>query len=1238
MIASTHLSEKSPRSQALHFLVFKYMALIILSVFPFFLNGQICDNPIPTSGLIVNGDFEENNGDLGESLNTGNVPAWGDIYRGTPDYYHVDGDDQGGPSPNQSDAWVRTTLGDQDGFLEMIATCLNEPLVAGTPYTLSLYLGSLNEGPVNNYVLELYLIGLPTCDPDINPDNGQRPDEIDFLQRIEVNMTINQWLPEKVNLSFTPDQDYPAILIGGVSATARGEGLLIDEVSIEPDLPQNEITQEGVLCDGTLNLGIEPLPTCTPPVLSAGYTAVVYDAPDGENVEVVDNLNSSATFPNGTPFTEVATFDYLENAGTENGLDLDFRVDTYQQLRANYHQNNDHPDIDNFTITNGNGVENGDGWGIMFSRVITEEEAGIYEFYKFRIDNNLFIYLNNEEIELDFIGGGFTPDGELILTLELNAGDLIQFFIMERHENNTILELELARISDTNGNPVETCPPGGGITYAYQWYRNGQVIPAATETTYNVPSDQPGTYSMLITSSDGRCQIHGPLEIPVEDCCPIEVNAGEDITITEGESTNLSATVTDPVGQATYSWAPATGLSNPTIPNPVAQPTQTTQYILTVTDERNCVDIDTVLIVAEPLVCQVEASPDTTICLGESVLLSVITQNTLGEVTYLWTPGSGLDDPTSATPTASPTETTMYTLTITDENGCDAQAQVEVGILPLPELTDLTPTVCVENAETQDLGALIPQITQEVGNISFFRADNTPILDPTEVSVVDGEVITVSFINDITACQSSSTITYTVVPQLNLSMGEDLTVCLGEQAQLLVSGAVTYLWNPDVSLSATDVPNPIITPLQSTTYFLTGTDAEGCTGTDSIFVEVTIPQQLSIMGANLLCEGDSVLLNASLGTELSWAPEDIINVVNDSTAWITPEESTTITLSALDDNGCQIAATYALEVEEAPTLEVGNDLSTCEGTSVQLLATSNASQISWFPQTGLDDPSTLQPFASPTVPTTYFIQASNGTNCVATDSIKVTPILKPTLSLSGTDLICEGQIATLISATSPANEVIWNTGEISREISLSPSLPTQLWALALSPEGCVSDTAYGSLEVLPTPESAFRVDTTLGFDALEVTFSNQSSDASEYYWDFGDGNTSAEENPIHRYTRRGEYKVSLVASSEGLCADTVSFESIEILGSQVFLPSGFSPNSDDINDEFFLEAPGFDALTYQIFDQWGRLVFEGVSAETRWDGTLNGTPVQEGTYMIKVEVTSFRGNKLYTAGTLTLFR
>lgn len=142
----------------------------------------------------------------------------------------------------------------------------------------------------------------------------------------------------------------------------------------------------------------------------------------------------------------------------------------------------------------------------------------------------------------------------------------------------------------------------------------------------------------------------------------------------------------------------------------------------------------------------------------------------------------------------------------------------------------------------------------------------------------------------------------------------------------------------------------------------------------------------------------------------------------------------------------------------------------------------------------------------------------------------------------------------------------------------------------------------------------------------EVSFTNTSSGASTYSWDFGDGTGSNAVSPVHLFpdSESGGYMVELIAFSELGCSDTM-YIPIQIWEELIyFIPNSFTPDGDQFNQSFKpVFVSGFDPYDFHmlIFNRWGEIVWESFDAEAGWDGTyaINGRLVPQGIYTWRIE-------------------
>lgn len=143
-------------------------------------------------------------------------------------------------------------------------------------------------------------------------------------------------------------------------------------------------------------------------------------------------------------------------------------------------------------------------------------------------------------------------------------------------------------------------------------------------------------------------------------------------------------------------------------------------------------------------------------------------------------------------------------------------------------------------------------------------------------------------------------------------------------------------------------------------------------------------------------------------------------------------------------------------------------------------------------------------------------------------------------------------------------------------------------------------------------------------------------------WDFGDGRVIPYiqgQNLAHSYRDTGVYQVSLIIRNEGGCVSTHQDEVCVRAVTTLFIPNAFTANSDGRNDAFRLVGRGVEDITWQIYDRWGTLLFEGRSMTDQWDGNYKGQPMPQGAYLFKARYkTLYQDSYQDASGSVMLLR
>lgn len=377
-------------------------------------------------------------------------------------------------------------------------------------------------------------------------------------------------------------------------------------------------------------------------------------------------------------------------------------------------------------------------------------------------------------------------------------------------------------ISKSNDTSICTNSPvqlfaGGGSSYSW--------TPVSTLSNPNIfnPIATPlltTTYYVTVINASG-CSKMDSIKITVNSL-PV-ISKSNDTSICINTAVQLFAT-----GGSAYSWTPASSLSNAGISNPVANPTTATTYYVMVTNAAGCSKTDSVKIAINP-VPVITQSNDTAICKLSSVRIFAT-----GGSSYLWSPASSLDNPTSASPVASPPATTIYKVTITDTRSCKYQDSVKVSIRNPAGFT-VSPDTSVCSGTPQQLQAAggDSYVWTPANGLNNPNISN-PIATPGS-SIIYSVTITDNVCN-VSAILSTQ-LTENPLPQVNATTSNEIT-CSVPSSQLYATGALNYTWSPAAGLNNSNAANPVATPLNTTLYKVIGKDYNGCTNSDTVTVKV----------------------------------------------------------------------------------------------------------------------------------------------------------------------------------------------------------------------------------------------------------------------------------------------------------------------------------------------------------------------------------------------------------------
>ena len=549
-----------------------------------------------------------------------------------------------------------------------------------------------------------------------------------------------------------------------------------------------------------------------------------------------------------------------------------------------------------------------------------------------------------------------------------------------------------------------------------------------------------------------------------------------------------SATLTVSGNANSYTWTPSATLNATTGTSVVANPGATTIYTVT-GSAGGCTGSTVVTVTVVPVPVPVVTPASQLICQGQSATMSVS-----GAAAYTWSPAASLSSANTATVTASPTVTTVYSV-LASASGCTATTQASVTVVSNPSVTVSGNTSICAGSST----ALTAQ-----GLSSYTWSPATGLSTTTGSIVTASPSTTTNYTvsGNLGTCTASTVVSITVNPVPTLTVSPTQTVCAGSSAQLVVSGATSYTWNPATYLSAVSGASVTSTPAASIVYTVTGASATCSSTITTSLVVNPVPVIAVSPSSPSLCAGGLTNMNASGAGSYTWSPATFLSSTVGVNVTASPTVSITYTVQG-ELASCLSQTLVTVTAVQPPVLSISPNATICSGTSTNL-AVSGARVYSWSPMNGLTTSNGgANVVASPSSSSSYTVTGANASGCTGTISISVDVLPSPGIVVSASpSSICEGGSSAL-SATG-ASSYTWSpaatlSNSLGAAVSATPS-STSIYTVTGSngtfPHICL---ATQTVEVVVTPTVSLIIPAVNPICFGETT-QLQASGAMSYTW------------------------------------------------------------------------------------------------------------------------------------------
>ena len=585
------------------------------------------------------------------------------------------------------------------------------------------------------------------------------------------------------------------------------------------------------------------------------------------------------------------------------------------------------------------------------------------------------------------------------------------------------------------------------------------------------------------------------------------------------------------------------------------------------------------------------------------------------------------------TGTAPQTSTIIVTPSFTN-NGLTCTGQSDTFLIivnPVPALTmaQTDTVICYGKSVLISVsGAMTYQWSNNLGNNSTILV--TP--DANSTYSVTG--------TNQYGCTSSVSASIVVNPVPDVGINPDsIEICDNTTITLVASGANTYLWAGGLGANASIT----ITPHNTTTYVVTGTNQYGCTSSARSKVIVHPLPVVTINPNNSeICLGDTISLVANGAQTYLWSG----GLGTNNSLSVSPQVSTTYNVTGTNQWGCTASVSANIIVHPLPNLTISpHNISICYGESTTL--TANGAHTYQWSNGSSNQSITVEPLFS----TTYYLTGYSIYECVKIDSAQVMVNPKPIIDFIAEPLSgCEPLSVKFIN-NSDNGTYYWyfgdgNSSNIYSPIHIYNNDGVYTVTLIVKNQYNCSDTLtkFNYITIYPSPIAGFSIFPLITTeDDGRVKILDESYGATSWYYDFGEENEQndifTDREPNYIYTNAGNYTIIQIVANEYNCYDT-AYNNVIIKPSTMFyIANSFTPNADGLNETFM--PLGFNVpikdYEFRIFDRWGKQLFYTTDLYVGWDGKYKDEFVKQDMYVYSIKVILEDGEHIFRGALYVIY-
>jgi len=413
----------------------------------------------------------------------------------------------------------------------------------------------------------------------------------------------------------------------------------------------------------------------------------------------------------------------------------------------------------------------------------------------------------------------------------------------------------------------------------------------------------------------------------------------------------------------------------------------------------------------------------------------------------------------------------------------------------------------------------------------------------------------------------------------------------------------------------------------------------GCVDTVTQQVAVGNKPSLTVPRDTVICNIDTLRLTAIGTGSFTWSPNYMISNINVANPLVSPDVPTRYTVTIIQPSGCENTASVFVDVKSFVSLNAGNDTTICLGDSILLSPQSDAQNYTWSPASMVSSPNSKRSWAKPTQTTRFSVLARIG-KCQANDGFVVTTVPYPNAKASKDTSICFGDQARL--SAEGGSQYLWYPGNTlddqTSQFPIATPYETTDYAVGVYENKGCPKPVYDTVRVTVIPP----VKANAGRDTVAVIgqpLQMLALGGAVYSWSPTSFlNNPGIPNPIARLNDDITYVVR-VSTLEGCFAfDTVKVK-VYKTPPEIFVPSAFTPNDDNLNDRLIPIPVGIAKLVYfKVYNRFGEMVFSTEDIGKGWNGVYKGRDQGNESFVWHALGVDYLGNPVFRKGQSTLIR